>query len=185
VHARNGEKSSDSTRTDGDGEDDRPPAYSATSPQSKPTERDEKGDLIHHLHHPDDTLPSLALRYNVPLPILRRHNNLSSDHLLAARRTLSIPRAYYTGPSLSPTADESDEEARKRMLRRFMVQCKVSEYDVAKLYLEQCEYDLEKAVEMWREEERWEREHPMKVEGKGKGKHDVQAVGRRRFLGRK
>lgn len=70
--------------------------------QQQPQSPDEqssqqKDDIIHHLRHthPVDTLPSLSLRYGIPTPILRQHNNLpqGADHLLAARRTLLIPKA--------------------------------------------------------------------------------------------
>lgn len=52
-------------------------------------------------------------------------------------------------------------------------------YDVALLYLEQAEYDLDKAVEAYQADERWEKEHPMGLDStKGKRK---QSLGRRRF----
>jgi hypothetical protein len=61
---------------------------------------------------------------------MRRANNLTSDHLLLARRTVIIPGEYYKGGvSLSPTPVEGeDEERRKAVVRRWMVTCKVSEY---------------------------------------------------------
>ena len=62
--------------------------------------------------------------------MLRRANNLTSDHLLMARRTVIIPGDYYKGGvSLSPRPVEGeDEERRKAAVRRWMVACKVSEY---------------------------------------------------------
>jgi len=72
-----------------------------------------------------------------------------------------------------------------------MVACKVSDvspkyrYDVALLYLEQVEYDLSAAIEAYKDDERWEKEHPLEANiGKGKGK-TRQSVGRRRFTGQK
>ena len=54
-------------------------------------------------------------------------------------------------------------------------------YDVALLYLEQANYDLELAVEVYKDDERWERENPM---GKGKGPRKTRKdVGKRRFTG--
>jgi hypothetical protein len=54
---------------------------------------------------------------------------------------------------------------------------------VALLYLQQADYDLEGAVETFREDERWEREHPLEAAAKGKGRrHDL---GRRRFTGQR
>ena len=60
----------------------------------------------------------------------------------------------------------------------------MNRYDVALLYLEQANYDLELAIEVYKDDERWERENPMqgKSKGKGRSKHDV---GRRRFTGQK
>jgi hypothetical protein len=49
--------------------------------------------------------------------------------LLAARRTVLIPGAYYKGGvSLSPRPLEGEEEEiKKTRLRKFMVRCKVAE----------------------------------------------------------
>lgn len=53
------------------------------------------------------------------------------------------------------------------------------EYDVGKVYLEEAKWDLDKAVERWEEDERWEKEQAVKgmgggknntSKGKGKGK---------------
>lgn len=165
--------------------DDELPAYSSIDkPSSKSFEKQSPADdTLHFLSHPHDTLPSLSLRYNVPIPILRSTNNLTSDHLLLARRTLLIPSSHYNGASLSPRPVEGEEEEhRKGVIRKWMVRCKVAEYDVAVLYLEGAGYDLEKAVERWGEDERWEREHPL-IGGKGKG-HGRDG-GRRRFTGLK
>jgi hypothetical protein len=54
-------------------------------------------------------------------------------------------------------------------------------YDLAILYLDQTNYDLDAAVEAYIEDERWERENPLaKVKSKGK---DAVEHGRRRRLG--
>jgi hypothetical protein len=68
----------------------------------------------------------------VPTAALRRANNITSDHLLLARRTILIPGEFYkAGVSLSPRPIEGEEEERRRaILRRWMVACKVSEYVV-------------------------------------------------------
>lgn len=121
-------------------------------------------DTLHFLHHPHDTIPSLSLRYGVPADVLRRTNNLASDHLLAARRTVLIPASHYrAGVSLSPRpVDGEEDERRKSRLRRFMVACKVHDYDVALLYLEQSDYDLPAAIDLYRADEKWERENPLR-----------------------
>ena len=43
-------------------------------------------------------------------------------------------------------------------------------YDVAVLYLEQTDYDLDAAIQTYKEDERWEKEHPHASSSKGKAK---------------
>jgi hypothetical protein len=55
---------------------------------------------------------------------------------------------------------------------RFPPACR---YDIALLYLDQADYDLALAVETYKADERWEREHPMN--GNIKGKNKTRKVG--------
>jgi hypothetical protein len=66
----------------------------------------------------------------VPITALKRANNITSDYLLLARRTILIPGEFYkAGVSLSPRPIEGEEEERRKaIVRRWMVACKVSEY---------------------------------------------------------
>lgn len=43
-----------------------------------------------------------------------------------------------------------------------MTSCKVSDYDIAVLYLEQASFDLEGAVESYFADDKWEKEHGKK-----------------------
>ncbi|KAK3168316.1 hypothetical protein OEA41_004763 [Lepraria neglecta] len=153
---------------------DEPPAYSninkLITPKEKDTVEPPAEDALHFLDPSQDTIPSLSLRYGVPQGALRRKNGLFADHLLAARRTLLIPGEFYKGSvSLSPKPIEGEEEEiRKAKVRRWMVACKVSEYDVALLYLQQSDYNLDLAVEAYLEDEKWGKEHPMEGSSKGK-----------------
>jgi len=171
------------------------PAYSTLN--SLPVPSNEKQgvepsneDVLHFLNHNQDTLYSLSLRYGVPIDVLRKVNNITSDHLLLARRTILIPGEYYKGGiSLNPRPVEGEEEEiRKSKVRKFQVACKASDfpsksrYDVALLYLQEAEYDLEQAIEAYRDDERWEKEHPIEAPAKGKGKL-ATSIGRRRFTG--
>lgn len=60
-------------------------------------------------------------------------------------------------------------------------------YDVALLYLQQSDYDLELAIDDYREDERWEKEHPLEAKEKAKkGKatsKTAKDAGMRRFVG--
>jgi hypothetical protein len=53
-------------------------------------------------------------------------------------------------------------------------------YDVATLYMQQADWDFDAAVEAYKEDERWEKEHPMQAHEKGK---KAKSVGMRRFVG--
>ena len=111
------------------------PSYSSltqthTPPLDKSSQTQPAEDVLHFLDHKQDSLASLSLRYGVPISALRKANNITSDHLLLARRTVIIPGEFYKGGvSLSPRPVEGeDEERRRATVRRWMVACKVSEY---------------------------------------------------------
>lgn len=127
-------------------------------------------DILHFLDHDHDTISSLSLRYGVPIAALRRANNITSDNLLTARRTVVIPGEFYKGGvSLSPRPVEGEEEElRKNKIRRFMVSCKVSDYSFALSYLEQSNFDLPAAIEAYMDDEAWERQHSQRSSNKTK-----------------
>ncbi|KAK4504623.1 hypothetical protein PRZ48_002584 [Zasmidium cellare] len=162
------------------------PAYSShqsvqpsrEKPSSQPAE-----DVLHFLK-PHDSLHSLSLAYSVPLPALRKANKLYADHLIQGRKTILIPGEFYKGGvSLSPEPVEGEEEdLRKSKIRRFQVATKVAEYDVALLYLKQADWNLEAAITAYKEDEQWEKAHPLEAESKKKGK-SAKDVGMRRFVG--
>lgn len=144
-----------------------PPAYEATVNNAHgdgrlPTPPYQPGeDVIHHLS-PEDSFQSISLAYKVPTHILKAHNSIHSDHLLSARRKISVPATHYQGPSLSPDPlDDPEEQERKSKIRRLMVKCKVAEYKVALIYLEEASWDLNKAEAKVEEDDRWEIDHPM------------------------
>ena len=112
-----------------------PPYYQAGNYCENGNTSDEKGgaaapaDDVLHFVAPGDSMRSLALAYDVPVAALRKTNNIYSDHLIQARKTLLIPGEYYKGGvSLSPRPLESEEEEiKKNKVRRWMVACKVAE----------------------------------------------------------
>lgn len=165
--------------------DEAPPPYGAldTVPALDTKGQKEHPDVLHFLD-PDDSIASLSLQYGVPAFALRRTNELYADHLLAARKTVLIPGEFYKGGvSLSPRPLEGEEEElRKAKVRRFMVACKVAEYDVALLYLQQADYDLERAISNFKADDSWEREHPLEAARKGKSRAS-QSTGRRKWFG--
>lgn len=55
-------------------------------------------------------------------------------------------------------------------------------YDVALLYLKNADWNLEAAIEAYKEDEQWEKAHPIEAHSKKKGK-SARDVGMRRFVG--
>ncbi|KAI9823967.1 MAG: hypothetical protein M1819_001098 [Sarea resinae] len=147
------------------------PPSTPSGPSDAPAE-----DVLHFVDPAHDTIASLSLRYGVPARELRRTNALYADHLLPARRTILIPGAFYKGGvSLSPRPPEGEEEeARKGNIRKWMVACKVAEYDIALLYLQQTSppYDLDAAIAAYKADEKWEKDHPLASTTTQKGKMD-------------
>ncbi|GAB1737901.1 hypothetical protein NU219Hw_g2373t1 [Hortaea werneckii] len=179
--------------------DDVLPAYSSHNTHPSPHPSSEKQSLndnhhdppaqdVLHFITPNDSMRSLSLAYGIPIPNLRKSNNIYSDHLLQARRTVLIPGEFYkAGVSLSPRPVEGEEEEiRKGKVRRWMMGCKIAEYEIALLYLEQAGWDVQMAIEAFREDEAWEAAHPLlEMDGKAKktGKSRAKEVGMRRFVG--
>ncbi|RMZ78399.1 hypothetical protein DV738_g3917, partial [Chaetothyriales sp. CBS 135597] len=122
-------------------------------------------DVTHHLSA-EDTIVSLSLMYRVPVSVLRQHNRLATDGLVAGRKTVAIPRSHYSGQALSREPD-AEEEERKKTLRRWMVATKCAEYEVGVVYLRANGYSLDRAVDAYRGDEQWERENPIKA-GRGR-----------------
>ncbi|KAI7207741.1 hypothetical protein KC352_g17677, partial [Hortaea werneckii] len=59
-------------------------------------------------------------------------------------------------------------------------------YDIALLYLDQAAWDVQTAIEAFREDEAWEHAHPLEADGKakkGKEGKSAKSVGMRRFVG--
>ena len=158
-----------SSRTFGE---DLPPSYASISAMyMKGSSPPETEDVVHFLNA-EDTMPSLSLAYGVPPPVLRAHNKVHSDQLLAARKWVLIPRSHYNGPPLS-TPPDPEEEERKNKLRRWMIATKCAEYNVATLYLKGSDYNLEVAIESFKADERWERDNPMKGKGRARNRHSA------------
>ncbi|KAK0737041.1 hypothetical protein B0T21DRAFT_410508 [Apiosordaria backusii] len=165
-----------------------PPAYTSSSLSSfnPPTpisstkspsqDEEEEGEDILHFLTPHDSIPSLSLLYHIPHSLLRSYNNLTSDHLLPARRAILIPASHCKKGtvSLSPRPHEGEEEeARKGKIRRWMVATKEHDYDIAVTYLEGAGYDFQEALSRYRDDVEWERANPMRkgdVKKKGRGR---------------
>ncbi|KAG0633480.1 hypothetical protein HOY80DRAFT_624916 [Tuber brumale] len=168
---------------DGGGEAERetpfrplPPPYTPAAPSPPPPSYrySTTGGVIHYVRAAD-TLPTIALQYSLPLPLLRSHNRIFSDHLLHGRRSVDIPSPPYVGPSLSPAPEDIEGEGRKAATKRFQLKTKCLDADVADIYLQEAGWDEELAAKDWEMDERWVRDNPMleRSVGKGKGREVV------------
>lgn len=72
--------------------------------------------------------------------------------------------------------DRADESGRRRLAPKYR-------YELALIYLKQSDYNLDKAIEKYMEDERWEREHPLRSSGGGgtKGKSIGRGQGTARW----
>ncbi|CAG8542791.1 7551_t:CDS:2 [Funneliformis caledonium] len=113
-------------------------------------------DTIHYVKK-NDTLIGLAFSYGVEIADIRKANRLFDDKIIA-RSTLIIPN--YVGPSLSEKL--SEEEENKILVKRFQIQSKCIDQIEAKFYMEQSNYNIEDAVQLYRDDLLWEMQHPMK-----------------------
>ncbi|PWW79806.1 hypothetical protein C7212DRAFT_355566 [Tuber magnatum] len=151
-----------------------PPPYAPATPSPPPPSYSTRNGVIHYIRA-TDTLPTIALQYNLPVSLLRSHNRIFSDHLLHGRRTVDIPSPPYIGPSLSPAPEDLEGEGRKAAAKRFQLKTKCLDADVADVYLREAEWDEELAVKNWEMDDKWVRDNPMleRSVGKGKGKEVV------------
>lgn len=125
----------------------------------KPAPQSQFGEIIHYVQ-PGDTVASLSLHYSVPVDVLRKSNNIFSDHLLAARRTVIIPPGFFAGTSRNPLPPGGMEEDQKRVkVKRFQVATKCVESKVAEFYLMEASWDLERALLQWAEDDEWEKKN--------------------------
>jgi hypothetical protein len=152
--------------------DSPPPSYDESAASGRRTEHnteppEDTEDTVHFVSS-DDTIQSISLAYAVPLQVLRQHNGVYSDQLLAARKWILVPRSHYQGPPLS-TPPDPEEEERKTKVRRWMVATKCVDYSVAQLYLKGSDYNLVIAVEAFKADEEWEKNHPLDGKGKDRG----------------
>ncbi|RIA86872.1 Carbohydrate-Binding Module Family 50 protein [Glomus cerebriforme] len=135
---------------------------------------DEKSNYgaIHYVKK-DDTLIGLAFKYGIEIVDIRKANRLFDDNIIA-RSTLIIPN--YVGPSLSEKL--SEEEEKKMLVKRFQIQSKCIDPIEARFYMEQSNYNIENATQLYRDDILWEMQHPIKEKSKlVKSKRNKSKVG--------
>jgi hypothetical protein len=112
-------------------------------------------NVIIHFVKKEDTLVGLSFKYGVEIKDIRKANLFFDDNIFA-RKFLKIPK--YIGPSLSEKPSVEDEL--KTFIKRFQLKSKCVDYDEAKYYMEQSDYDIESAIKLYRDDVLWEMQHP-------------------------
>lgn len=82
---------------------------------------------VQHYVRKEDTVTGLALAYGVDAKLIRKANSIYADHLLQAKAWVVIP-----GATVSLSTEPAADEEQKVRLKKFMVQTRCADYDMAK-----------------------------------------------------
>ncbi|KAL2124252.1 hypothetical protein VTJ04DRAFT_617 [Mycothermus thermophilus] len=125
--------------------------------------------LRKHNRIPPDADYLLAARHTVLIPLAYittkppppQIPSSSSSESTATHATNADGTTPSLQLSLSPNPiDDEATRARKTALRRFMVAVREPDYDAAKVYLEDADWDVDAAVGRYLEDVAWEKAHP-------------------------
>lgn len=109
-------------------------------------------DYIEHVVMPEDTFQGICLRYKVKANMLRRCNNFTGDHF-HTEKILRIPTEQLRNtPGAVFLPQTRTDDVLVQLLRGETGLGAIE----ARLYLEDNEYDLDKAHAAWKADEEWE-----------------------------
>jgi LysM repeat protein len=112
--------------------------------------------LVMHRVELGDTLDGLMLQYGVSKTAIKKYNNLQSDDIYYLKE-LKIPNPT-TDFTSAPLSEAEIEEIRKQtLLDSFKAQVPKDDRNLAKLYMEEAEYDVEQALKLYKEDLDWEK----------------------------
>jgi len=118
----------------------------------------EDGIYVIHYVSPRDTLVGISFKYNVPVDHIKRANKMFSSNI-NEREKLIIPGAKTLPKTVNDPTDEMKvERERQRLTKRFQVATKSPEEET-KFYLEEHDYDVEKALQSYKDDVEWEKLH--------------------------
>jgi len=107
-----------------------------------------------------DTLPGLALRFNVSQQAIRDLNNITGN--LQERATIFIPSQ--PKQQKKKTAEERQRELQRiqnRVITSFIRQTNCKSRQEATFYLKDTFFDLDDAVRKFKEDQAWANQHPL------------------------
>ncbi|GAA5946551.1 hypothetical protein JCM3765_000291 [Sporobolomyces pararoseus] len=121
-----------------------PPAYQEgeTLSELKNNDNGKREQCNIHYIKPDETLVGLSLKYGVEGPLLCQMNRLpistlsTTPHLVHTLPFLLLPPHAAPSTSTTPLLPPA-EERRRLIIRRFQVQTRCADYNVAKCYIDQ------------------------------------------------
>ncbi len=131
-------------------------------PKVEETPTGENDQFYNHPVLSTDTLVGISLKYNIPVSFtpsnaskakdIQRANKLTSQQIYH-KKVLLIPKSSdFQFPTTEP-------DTRTEILRSFRSKTSMSTED-AKFYLEEAEYNLEKALKHWADDEAWAKNNP-------------------------
>eukprot|EP01119_Soliformovum_irregulare_P008728 TRINITY_DN21833_c0_g1_i1.p1 TRINITY_DN21833_c0_g1~~TRINITY_DN21833_c0_g1_i1.p1 ORF type:complete len:410 (+),score=83.19 TRINITY_DN21833_c0_g1_i1:76-1305(+) len=105
-----------------------------------------------------DTVRGLSLRYNVPTEEIKTINKFNRDEDIWTRNEILIP---FSGQQLTvPDADQFEAQRKARLVRRFKRSVNIQEHE-ALYYLDTFDYDYDAAMEEYKQDSQWEKNHPV------------------------
>lgn len=135
-------------------DDDFPPPYEPRLGSSHVSDNKNQLTGVMHYVRKDDSVHSVALKYQIPMEDVRKCNHLFSDHLLQGRNVIWIPN--YAGP-IKSNPDIEDE--RKSLLKRFQIKTKCVDYQIALAYMSANDFHVDKASVRYAGDVAWEKAH--------------------------
>mmetsp|Transcript_8459 Transcript_8459/g.11674 ORF Transcript_8459/g.11674 Transcript_8459/m.11674 type:complete len:388 (+) Transcript_8459:1048-2211(+) len=103
-----------------------------------------------------DTMQGLCIRYSTTPEAIMQANKMMNKNELYGFKTIRIPRDPSTPlPPTRSVPQESDFQKKRNATNRMMARCNLRDKEEAVFYLEECDWDLEKAVAMFNEDAKW------------------------------
>jgi len=129
------------------------------TPKKKGDKSDKKEaddpDYYKHIVEDGETLVGLSLKYSIHASELRRINKLSSDLQIYSKKFIYIPKTPENVHLLAPKSTKSSDN-KPLLLRVFQRKTGVTSQDEARYYMDEAEYNVDKAVKQWQEDSKFQ-----------------------------
>lgn len=109
----------------------------------------EHQEFIEHVVLPSDTLAGICLRYKVKPAILKRYNQFFGENIQTVK-VIKVPAAHLHGTVFHPQM-----KTKEVVLQTFRNKTDLGQIE-ARMYLEDHDWDQERALKAWEEDNAWE-----------------------------